>query len=142
MDEDYFPNICLSYTPNNYKRRCSFDKRYSFPVCIAYDNFCDDVTFEKESDATEEACNTLVEKNFVDLNKEYICILKRDKSGCTRILKKELELIQKKEEEGKKLNNEKNNENGNGNGNGNNKGNSGGKRHQIIFGLLVSLIVF
>jgi len=116
----YLGNYCINHSLNNYKKKCLFNyDYYNRGSCSDNINSCNEITFSNESEATEEKCNA------ISTSSDPICTLKRDKSGCRLIYLYELE----KEKEIEK-----------GSQDGNNDNNSGGKRYQIIFGLLVFLV--
>ena len=116
----YLGNYCINHSLNNYKKKCLFNyDYYNGGSCSDNINSCNEITFSNESEATEEKCNA------ISTSSDPICTLKRDKSGCRLMYLYELE-EEKEIEKGSQ--------------DGNNDNNSGGKRYQIIFGLLVFLV--
>ena len=107
------------------KKKCSFsyDNYNNIGTCSDHTNVCSEITFSNESEATEEKCNSIV------VSSGKTCTLKRDKSGCRELYEYEFE-TEKEIEQGNK-----------GGNNNNDNNNSGGKRYQIIFGLLVFLVL-
>ena len=84
-------NYCEGHSLNDYTKKCSYNS-----YCMDYTNSCDEIVFEKESDAKEENCNA------IEVGSDYICTLKKDKTGCRKIMETELENEKKTEEDIKK----------------------------------------
>ena len=92
---DFLGNICESRSLNDYKRKCLFQSG----SCLEHVNTCEEITFANENEASEEKCNAIWIYSY---NDDEICTLKRDKSGCRRISKSDLEEEKRMEEELKK----------------------------------------
>ncbi len=92
--------------------------------CEYHENVCDEIKFDNESDATEEKCNELNDED----DEYYTCTLKMDKTGCRKINKFVLEEEKKAEEAS----------NPQGGQSGSEK--LGGKKYQMILGLLITLL--
>ena len=119
--EDYKPNYCANHTLNSFKYQCNY---VSPTNCEFHENQCNEIKFNSESEASEEKCNELNDED----DETYICTLKMDKSGCRRVEKYILEEEKKAEEAS--------------NPQGQQSGASeklGGKKYQLILGLLISL---
>ena len=93
FNTDFLGNICASRSLNDYKKKCVFQSG----SCSEHVNTCNEITFANENEASEEKCNA-IETPYDD----EICTLKRDKSGCRRISKSDLEEEKRMEEELKK----------------------------------------
>ena len=116
-------NYCVNQTLDSFKYQCNYDSVNN--VCEYHENECDEIKFDNENDATEEKCNELNDED----DETYICTLKKDKSGCRKVEKSVLE-EEKKAEEGS-------------NPQGQQSAASeklGGKKYQLILGLLISLL--
>ena len=117
-------NYCVNQTLDSFKYQCNYDSVNN--VCEYHENECDEIKFDNENDATEEKCNELNDED----DETYICTLKKDKSGCRKVEKSVLEEEEKKAEEGS-------------NPQGQQSGASeklGGKKYQLILGLLITLL--
>ena len=93
FNTDFLGNVCASRSLNDYKKKCVFQSG----SCLEHVNTCNEITFANENEASEEKCNA-IETPYDD----EICTLKRDKSGCRRISKSDLEEEKRMEEELKK----------------------------------------
>ena len=118
----YKPNYCLNHSLNSFKYQCNYDT-YNYN-CEYHENDCDEIKFDNESDATEEKCNELNDED----DELYTCTLKMDKTGCRKIYKSVLEEEKKAEEAS----------NPQGGQSGSEK--LGGKKYQMILGLLITLL--
>lgn len=121
--DDFKPNYCVNHTLNSFKYQCNYE--LSGPSCEFHENQCNEIKFNSESEASEEKCNELNDED----DETYICTLKMDKSGCRRVEKYILEEEKKAEEAS--------------NPQGQQSGASeklGGKKYQLILGLLISLL--